>query len=327
MTNRFFDYADRFCSLLFDETKLPLTIDNFILLLADKQSYPKVYNASAWLAWGDYTQKAFSQIISGFVKEHATLIKRYLRQEYTLTTICQTLAQFIFANKMVLNKDEILKCLVHGDAVVDQQVFRAIRAYLKPKETINLLGFGSNQGNYENFIAKFLLDKQLAHRVNIYGFDPYSASFADNIIPLSIEALEQPSTLSFDLIIARWVLHHVSYQERWHTFIKFTNALSKNGLILVLEEGSLAPDKQALKELMYRFYLGCVDVVINIGLRPEWLLATHSAIGENFFVDYLTQTDFKALEAELKFNYKTDCYALGNDQFFSQNLIIYAQTN
>lgn len=324
MDNFSLNNANKFCNLLFDKKSIPLTTDNFVLLLSDKETYANIYKASAWLVEGNYIQNIFSEIISRFVKEHPTLVNAYLKQKYSLTEICQTLAQFIFINKFIFCKDKILTCLAYGNKAVDRYVFNSINNHLQqPREVINLLGFGSNQGFYENFIANYILNKQLAKHVRVYGFDPYSSTFGKNIIPIKLTDLEGQQNLQFDIVIARWVLHHINYSERWHTFIKCTNAFTNNGLLLILDEGSFAEDKQDLKELMYRFYLGCVDVVINFGLRPEWFLATTSQIGANFFVDYLTQADLQTLESNFKVNYKRYYSSIHDPKFFSQSIISY----
>lgn len=160
-------------------------------------------------------------------------------------------------------------------------------------------------------LHNFLIDNGKARKVNLYGYDPYSKNIPE-IKLLTTKQLCTAEYPHFDIIIARWVLHHVELKHRWNAFIQCMKRCSTTGSAFIVEHGFLKSKPQhALDERFFYLVNATLDVVANIGIRPEWFLKTYPNIGNNFFIHYLTPNDFELFgkKSVEKFNIQTvdDC--------------------
>ena len=112
-------------------------------------------------------------------------------------------------------------------------------------------------------------------------------------------------------------------KDRWEMFIRCANFTKQGALIFILEEGDFYAALDSLPQLIYRFFLACVDIIINAGLRPNWFLATAPHIGKNFFVDYLCNTDINAFENKFNFKFEKVIIPISDGHSFGQSLITY----
>jgi hypothetical protein len=178
---------------------------------------------------------------------------------------------------------------------------------LDQKEKINLLGFGLGDGSYEKGIAQFLIEKKITKKVNIFGFDPYAAIKSEGIEYLNFSNINRFQE-EIDLVIARWVLHHVSIVSskcgRWNDFISCINRCTTPGAIaLIIEHGFLdASASFSLEEIrLYYAFNAMFDILANIGLRPHYFTQTFPNLGANFYIDYLSNNDlFQIKQSVLK---------------------------
>lgn len=317
-----FNYASRFYEML-DKP----SVDSFVNILAKKENYQPLYSVSLWLSSPldsqNYLQEIFSESVSHFAQNNTELLKAYLESKISLHKVAQDFINFIFEKRLLLDKNKSLNCLEYGDKITDNILFNVVQKKWQYKNNINILGFGCGTGVYEKKFAQFIKQHYEKVNINLYGFDPYTNQMESTIKLLNINDLQTHNELKFDFIIARWALHHVKIKDRWNNFIRCANISTKGSLILLLEEGDFDQNKHVFKQAAYRFFLVCVDIIVNAALRPQWFLSKKSQIGKHFFVDYLSDVDLNDFENEFKFKFKKEAVPITDGKTFSQSLISY----
>jgi hypothetical protein len=162
----------------------------------------------------------------------------------------------------------------------------------------SIFGFGLGDGAYEVEIANFLIQQGLTGSTLIYGYDPYG--IPNQSISMLDEAALLRGSLNFDLIIARWVLHHVPTLQRWDIFASALGQLKKGGIAVVVEHGFVDESNPVQNRKLYRLLNAIADLIANVGIRPEWFSLTAPIFGKNYFLNFLTTKDLTSIARATK---------------------------
>ena len=275
------------------------------LLQNEKQLQKTLYTINQGVI-GDYLQKNFVFWLNAYAKQAGSSCADYLGGNISLDMMCKNFTRFCFDNKIHLDPIRTLDSFKRHNELSDNAIKMELEQ-IKPKKEINLLGFGLDEGHYEQHIAAYLLFSGKAEKVNLFGFDPY-AKRNPAILYLSINELHS-NQRTFDLIIARWVLHHVEMKSRWSTFVSCINRCNPGAQILVVEHGYLE-NTSFLNRKFSALLNATFDIVSNIGLRPGYFLNTKN-MGEDFYIDYLEPKDFLTINSQVLVNLDMELYDVG----------------
>lgn len=259
----------------------------------------------------NYLHDHFIHWLHAYAMDEASqpVLNQYFSGGCDLTTICQHFIQFCFKHNIQLDAAKTLQSFDYHNELSDSAVKKELLT-IQPKESINILGFGLDEGHYESRLAQFLIDHGLTKQVKLFGFDPYALK-NPNIQYLSIEQLQSTSIPQFDLITARWVLHHVEMQQRWQHFIDVINHSHLDAMVLVVEHGFLSSASSPLDVRVNDLLNATFDIVANIGLRPRYFTDSAPNIGANFFIHYLTPQDFTRIHDSIKLGATQHRYDVG----------------
>lgn len=259
---------------------------------------------------GNYLMDNFTRWLGDYSSEKPSCLQKYFSdKEYDLAPVCKNFIQFCFENKIILDPIKTLSSFDEHNKLSDIAIKQNLEK-LAPKEELNILGFGLDEGHYEKTLASFLIDRNLAKTVTIHGFDPY-ASKSPGIIYLTPQQLTSGKIPHFDLIIARWVLHHVELQQRWGNFITCMNNCSPEAMTLVVEHGFLGQGYSLLDKKLYHLLNAIFDIVANIGLRPRYFTNNPKELGADFFISYLEPDDFSNIQNRVILNTSQETYDVG----------------
>lgn len=248
----------------------------------------KIYEAN-------YIYNKFCVWFIDYITAKPHVINNYFSGDKNLNIICQDFVNFCFLRNISLDSIETLTSLQEHDRLADKAIKKEI-IQIPPVESINLMGFGLGNGHYEKSLSNYMIEKKIARKVNLFGFDPYAIE-NDEIKLITEDEFFHNTAEKFDIIIARWVLHHVDYKYRWKYFVNCVKSMNKCGMVLIIEHGFLKDNESrysCVTPELYALVNACFDVVVNIGIRPQWFTSTPE-IGSNFFIDYLTPQDFKII--------------------------------
>lgn len=295
---------------------------DFILLLQNKAQAKHFYRALGWYESGSYFADLAAEILSGFSQHQADLMAAVLAQEKPLYELGRKLITYIFQQGYTFDRERLYSCLVHYANQVDDAV-NTILHTLTPKKQVNILGFGLRDGAYELSLASLLSQHGLAEHVTVYGFDPDSREMDSRVQMITSEQLFLGDCPRFDLILSRWVLHHVNFNERWDGFVQCINQANPFAKVLIIEEGCFpAAGVYRFEVACYELLLACADVIINAGLHQQWLKDIAAGVDQPFFISYLTADDISQIENQLKVKVKPTAQEIGPD-FFGQTIISY----
>lgn len=259
----------------------------------------------------NYLHKHFIDWLHAYAMdpEAQVVMNQYFLGVDDLKTICQHFIQFCFKHNIQLDAAKTLQSFDYhnelSDSAVKNELFK-----ITPKESLNILGFGLDEGHYESSLAQFLIDNKLTKKVNLFGFDPYALR-NPNVQYLSVEQLQAKDGPQFDIVTARWVLHHVELQQRWQHLIDAINHSHPDAMVLVVEHGFLSQAHSPL-DLRVNYLLNATfDIIANIGLRPRYFTDSAPNIGANFFIHYLTPQDFTAIGDSIKLGATQQRYDVG----------------
>jgi hypothetical protein len=237
-------------------------------------------------------RRALEESIADFTRRHPDLVRRYLRRETSLPTLAQAFLGFLAEAGTACEHAEIMNSV----AATDERLDWAISSHLpKRRERFALCGFGLGNGAYEQQLATRLTQQGTA--VELFGYDPENACFDPEAIKTCTLAtlLQADAYPLFDMILTRWVLHHVRPAQRWQALVACVHHCRPGGSLLIVEEGTFSSERSTAI-LLYEFLSGCADVLVNAVLYPDWLrVGDHP--GEHFYLQYLTPADIQALEA------------------------------
>src|SRR5690606_34311504 len=166
----------------------------------------------------------FSHWLSIYAKAKPDTLHDYFLESSSLNDVCNQFINFCFKHGISLDKHRTLESFHHHNKILDKTIVSEL-IKVKPRPTINLLGFGLGNGEYEKSIAKKMVEMNIAKQVKIFGFDPYGEDQPD-IVALTADQLLTSEVPIFDVVIARWVLHHVDLKHRWADLARCINRRS-----------------------------------------------------------------------------------------------------
>lgn len=246
----------------------------------------------------NYIHSHFVSFLSAYSNANSELLLGYFKGTHSFEEVCRDFIKFCFSKDISLNEKETLHSFAYHNQLSDSAVKSEV-SKLTPKSHINLLGFGLDEGTYEKSIAEYIIQNGIAKTVTVYGFDPYANKKAD-IIYLNKDQLTDINTPKFDLITARWVLHHVVSQDRWDDLIHCVNNCTTDARILIVEHGFLKTKNSNQDRKLSDLLNATFDIIANIGLRPRYFTDSLPDLGANFFIQYLLRSDFEKIKKGLK---------------------------
>jgi hypothetical protein len=292
-----------------------------LVWLKNKALLDKVLKDHAPYVLGEYLHEHFVQCLSDYVNAREDVVTRYIQEKIEIDVLSADFIDFCFEKKIFLDKNKVLQSFEAHDDISHQAVLSELDK-LEPKENINLLGFGLDTGYYEKIVRQYLLDKKIAKTVQIFGYDPYADLSDKEIIAVSQQELDREGGTKYDVIIARWVLHHVEVKERWKNFITSLNHCNDyKGIAIVVEHGYLSKPYPQDQIRLYKFLVATFDILANIGIRPQNFINT-TPPGLNFYVDYLNNDDLTSIDQGLKIPHDQKTYDVGPD-FPAQTLWVF----
>jgi hypothetical protein len=240
---------------------------------------------------GNYLYEKFILWLNRYLQEIKTqqYLRYYFSSEKNLNFICNNFIDYCFFHKIKLDPKKTLQSFKAHNQLSDNAVKNELLK-ITSKRYINLLGFGLDDGIYEKELANFLVLHNVCNKVTIYGMDPYAIK-SNDIQYLTPTQLSMDS-LKFDIIIARWSLHHVKLDNRWSDLSHCISRCNSDASIIFIEHGFLHNTHFPAEKKLYELLNALFDIIANIGLRPRYFTETAPSFGEHFFIHYLEPNDF-----------------------------------
>ncbi|MEM9254165.1 MAG: hypothetical protein AAGA91_01880 [Pseudomonadota bacterium] len=270
-------------------------------------------------AWGvlpgeTYFREHVLRIVPDVSRTLRLEISRYLAGELTLPDMAAMFLAGFRATQVALSRDRVIEAVSTTAVGVDNAVKRRLSAVSLPPQ-VNLFAYGLGDGSYEEALRDWLLDSGACEQVSMFGFDPNAQLQGRNIrlIDLNeLDALPAP-----DIFLARWVLHHVPYAERWAALLSILNRMRQGSVALIAEEGVFAVACElSVAQRAYALLFAILDILINAAVHPLWI--EH---GE-FFIDYLSERDLEGIEAALDVPVRRSSIEVDCD-FLREVLLVY----
>ena len=277
------------------------TTTNIPYFLTNKEAFKSLLHKTNPYTIDNYVHDHFIFWLSAYAANNKECLQAYFNDKHGLEPVCRDFISFCFNQGIDLDPNKTLKAFDYHNQLSDVAVKNELNK-IKPKDTMNLLGYGLDEGIYEKHLASYLLSNNIANKVNLYGFDPY-ATKTTGISYLSSEQLINKDVPLFDLVTARWVLHHVELKNRWSDFINCINQCNPGANILIVEHGYLK-NTESLHKKNSDLLNAAFDIVANFGFRREYMAT-------NFFVQYLEPKDFSDIKNNVKLQTTQDIYDVG----------------
>lgn len=300
-TTRFFDVINKY--------KKEAIYLSFMDTISNENKLKKVLYDINYYPEGNYLQDHFIYWLSAYANQSRDFLQGYFSGFYDLTLLCKNFINFCFKNSIFLDENKTLQSFNYHNELSDTALKQKLLKII-PKERINILGFGLDEGYYEKNLSKFLINHGIAKTVNIYGFDPYALK-TPNIEYLMPNQIDSDTTPKFDVVIARWVLHHVALQHRWKDLINCINHCNSGAMVLIVEHGFLKKSPSFADKKLYYLLNATFDIIANIGLRPRYFTSTAPDLGANFFIRYLEPEDFNAIKNSVSLQITQDIFEIG----------------
>ncbi|MEU0664061.1 hypothetical protein [Streptomyces lavendulocolor] len=166
---------------------------------------------------------------------------------------------------------------------------------------MRILGFGADVCEFELELGRLAVKNHLASAFNVSRYDPY-AEFLPGVTEVDSNALHSEDfPYDFDLVTARWALHHVAPEARWEDLRSALRSISPQGHFLVVEESDFSDrNSPQIHQRLYRLLLMATDVVINTCLRPDRTkLMTQADETTRFELEYLDLQDLEEIDGML----------------------------
>lgn len=219
-----------------------------------------------------YFADQFSEILAAFYAAERELVEGTLEGSVDLTVMCAKLAAFIFATErnIALKRSPMLASVGTSFELTADPLVKMLLSQRQRCERLHLMGFGFGSGLYEANLKHYLLQVGLAQEVVVFGYDPFATS-VDGVTQL---VPEQFAETHFDIIVARWALHHVRPDERWNIFVSALDRLNPEGQAIIVEHAfdAAASKVCAANATAVTFLNAAADVVANVGIVPDWVL-------------------------------------------------------
>ena len=323
MSSNLAGYNEQF----FQRASSLMPISNFIDILQEKLFYQYASSQSMFLLKIPYLREIYITMLACFAKQNWSTIEDYFSHKMELSALARQLSQFFFDNNIDIDKKKVLEGIHYGDQLVELEVRKRLDKLLTAKNSLNILGFGGGAGYYEKNVADYLIEKRYCKEAKIFIYDPFNKEIGEGTYNLDENITEREQNINFDLIFCRFALHHVEPSCRWSSLCRLVNKLNEFGLLLILEEGDFLQEVHSLPQMFYRFSLMTIDLIINIGLRPEWFYSSYPAIGEKFYLNYLTSSELSNIENNFNFKFKKFSYVIGDEFLFPLTLWVYKKIN
>jgi hypothetical protein len=238
-------------------------------------------------------------MVAGFSREEPVLLGEYLAGRQSAQQLAQALIRWLERHDPRLDPDLLLRFLEYHDQQSDQWIRARLAARGFQQERC-VLGFGLGDGSYELALARWMVEAGLAHRVRLYGFDTLQTPGGE-VRMLTRSELASQDAPHFDVVIARYVLHHVQPEQRWSDFLACLRRCHSGAQVLIAEQGYPAPSRpdSALEARQRELLLVCFDVLTNATLYPGWCGTAGPGGASAFFVSFLSEEDLAALERQL----------------------------
>lgn len=243
---------------------------------------------------GNYLYEKFIFWLSYYLKEIKTqqYLQSYFSSEKNLNFICNNFIDYCFNHKIKLDPKKTLQSFNIHNQLSDNAVKKELLK-ITSRSQVNLLGFGLDDGIYEKKLANFLVLNKICNEVTIYGMDPYAKKGSDihYITPKQLNI----DFVKFDIIIARWSLHHVKLKNRWSDLSNCIKQCNPDASIIFIEHGFLQSSYCNAEKKLYELLNALFDIIANIGLRPSYFTQTAPQFGKHFFIHYLELSDFSSM--------------------------------
>ncbi|WP_192483460.1 MULTISPECIES: hypothetical protein [Cysteiniphilum] len=246
----------------------------------------RTFNEFGLYQSGNTLANEFAERLIEYSKTNWSLIKLYFNDEVSLTQLCHEFIKTCQNHKELIAPQDILACWDYHNVITNQSILNAIEPLCLEKKDVNIFSYGIGNGEYELSLKSFLEEKYSIN-VGVYGYDPYPDIKSNSICYVTPEESEQTS---YDIIIARWVLHHVEDNCRWSEFSSFLRCLSQHGKAIIIEHGYTETPPETLHEKFLAFLNATYDVITNYHLRPSGFI-NHNQTNHSFYISYLNMDD------------------------------------
>ena len=236
-------------------------------------------------------RSTLEDLITGFAQCQSDLVRGYMSYNIPLPVLAKEFLRFLVETEAAYDSSQFMGSLTATNRGLDRAISTALTG---TREPFTLCGYGLGNGAYEQQLAARLAAR--GTKVKLFGFDPTNECFdRERIQPCTLAMLQTAGDPLFDMILIRWVLHHVPPDQRWDGFLACVGHCKPGALLVIVEEGAFSGEKDAAV-LLYEFLFACADVLVNSALHPGWIRMGDPP-GEDFFLQYLTPVDITALEA------------------------------
>lgn len=264
-----------------------------------------------------YLRQALVNLVTNFTTQHHSLIKDYFDGEATIHDVGPALILFLVSSQVAYDQTQTLESL----AMINEKLDQVVKSILvQGGEHLSLCGYGIGNGKYELQLAEYLTSQGKA--ITLFGYDPNAGFDEKKIQACSTEALKGNALPRFDIVLTRWVLHHVEPAQRWQLLVACINRARPGARIIIIEEGAFAANKSK-RILLYEYLQGCADILVNSILYPAWLDVGGKHLGQHFYLNYLTEEDILNLESNFRIPAKRHVEWIQNG-YFPQTVITYS---
>lgn len=244
--------------------------------------------------------RTMAELVVGFIREEPVLIGEYLSGRLPAQAVASALIGCLGRLDPRLDQELFVRFIVHNDLASDQWTRERLKERGFQPE-LSLLGFGLGDGSFELELARWMTQEaRLADRVTVWGFDTHQTA-GGAVRMLTPAELAAEGAPRFDVVIARYVLHHVQPHERWAGLLACLHRCNPGATVLMAEQGYPAPTRpeNTAEERYRQLLLVCIDVLANATLYPGWCSVEGPEGAPRFFVSYLSEEELAALERQM----------------------------
>jgi hypothetical protein len=290
--------------------------------LAKKPFLRELFSTLSLSTEDSYVRSQTIEFLHNFIPTQTTEIANYLCRKHSLNELCHRMIDHIRNYDLTFDAGKFLQELKAPNALLDKTVKEQI-ADLSPRDQLNLLGFGLGEGAYEKNLAEYFRAENVTASLHIFGFDPFSIVEDDDIRMLTRTEIHSQDCPHFDLMLARWTLHHVSLEYRWKDLLGCLDHCKRGSRVLFVEEGCFSKDDtEPVEYLAYELIHAAADVIVNSAFNPHWVYDPNAKPGDHYFIKYLTQKDLDMINKSATVDMQMDFRHL-HVNYFPQTLIIF----
>jgi hypothetical protein len=288
--------------------------------LADPAQVHRIAESLVWFTGDCALKHAFVALVSGVARTSPNNVSAYLGGASDMTPLLERMIECSIPIRKTLKPDICLRDLAESDRSIDRVILDHL-SRLSWRPTWRILGFGGYDCSYERHVGAKLISIGCGQECNIFRFDPGAQAeigHVDNVNDID-PAISGSHGLEFDVIICRWVLHHVEESSRWGTLAACIRMLADAGAVVIVEEGDFAVTGcVTMEHRVLRFVTACQDVLVNGILRPKFV------DGGQFYVKYLGAEDLEALESCMPTTVRRHMYLPRDSRAAGEAILIYS---